>query len=106
MRLGIKGKQVAAVTSIVGLVVVALSLVHLASLARVSLQQSREHAALLVSAIYNRAFHVVPRSDNPYEALRDDPALRSILEASNYSASLTYATIVDSSDVAIAHSDP
>ena len=34
MRLGIKAKQVLGVTSIVGVVVVALSLMHLAALAR------------------------------------------------------------------------
>jgi signal transduction histidine kinase/HAMP domain-containing protein len=106
MRIGIKAKQVAAVTSIVGLTVVALSLLQLASLARVSVQESRERANILINAIFHRAFQVVPHSSNPYEALRDDPGLRSILESSNYSKGFTYAAIVDVSGVVIAHSDP
>ena len=47
MRLGIKGKQVLGVTSIVAAVVVVLSLLHLANLARVSLQESKARAELL-----------------------------------------------------------
>ena len=47
MRLGIKGKQVLGVTTIVGAVVVVLSLMHLADLARVSLDESRARAELL-----------------------------------------------------------
>ena len=106
MRIGIKAKQVAAVTSIVGLTVVALSLLQIASLARVSVQESRDRANILVNAIFHRAFQVVPRSANPAEALHDDPGLQSILESSNYSDGITYAAIVDVSSVAIAHSDP
>ncbi len=106
MRIGIKAKQVAAVTSIVGLTVVALSLLQIASLARVSVQESRDRASILINAIFHRAFQVVPRSANPYEALHDDPGLQSILESSNYSKGITYAAIVDVSGVAIAHSDP
>ncbi len=95
MRIGIKAKQVAAVTSIVGLTVVALSVLQIASLARVSVQESRERANILVNAIFHRAFQVVPRSANPYEALRNDPGLQSILESSNYSKGITYAAIAD-----------
>ena len=105
MRIGIKAKQVAAVTSIVGLAVVGLSLLQIAALARVSLQESRERGWLLRDAIFHRASQVVPQATNPYEALRDDPGLRSILESSYYSKGVTYAAIVDVSGVAIAHSD-
>jgi signal transduction histidine kinase len=106
MRIGIKAKQVAAVTSIVGLAVIALSLLQIASLARVSLQESRERGFLLRDAIFHRASQVVPQAPTPYEALRDDPGLRSILESSYYSKGVTYAAIVDVSGIAIAHSDP
>jgi signal transduction histidine kinase len=107
MRLGIKGKQVAAVTSIVGLVVVVLSVLQLGALARVSLEESRERGSLLISMIFDRARQVVPQArTNPYDALRDDPGLRSILLGSNYSKGLTYAAIVDMRGFAIAHSDP
>ena len=73
MRLGIKGKQVLGVTSIVGAVVVVLSLMHLARLARVSLEESRARAELLANAIFHRAREVVASGADPYDALRDDP---------------------------------
>jgi signal transduction histidine kinase len=105
MRIGIKAKQVAAVSSIVGLVVAAMTLLQIAALARFSLQESRERGVLLSAAIYHRAFQIFQESTDPYKTLRDDSGLRSILESVNYSKGLTYATIVDRSGIAIAHSD-
>ncbi|HEV3141327.1 MAG TPA: HAMP domain-containing protein, partial [Vicinamibacterales bacterium] len=105
MRLGIKGKQVLGVTSIVGTVVVVLSLVYVSRLARVSVEESRARAELLSKAIYHRAREVVTTGANPYEALRDDPGLRAILESSLYSKNVTFAAIVDTHDVAVAHAD-
>jgi signal transduction histidine kinase len=106
MRLGIKGKQVIGVTSIVGVVVVVLSLVHLANLARVSLEESRARAELLAYSIYHRAAAVVGENGDPYRALRGDPGLRSILESSLYSKNVTFAAIVDANGVAVVHADP
>ncbi|HVH27710.1 MAG TPA: ATP-binding protein [Vicinamibacterales bacterium] len=108
MRLGIKGKQVLGVTTIVGTVVVLLSLLYLAGLARVSLEESRARAELVASAIFHRAREVVPGVDpgGTYEALRRDPGLRSILESSLYSKNVTYAAIVDVQGIAVAHADP
>ncbi len=106
MRLGIKAKQVAGVTSIVGLAVVVLSLIHLSSLAHISLEESRARGELLANAIYHRAREVVGERGNPYEALRKDAGLRSILESSIYSKNVTYAAILDASGVAVAHTDP
>ena len=103
MRLGIKGKQVLGVTSIVGAVVVVLSLLQLSRLARVSLDESRQRAQLLANAIYHRARAVASGGDLA-RALRDDPGLRSILESSLYDANVTYAAIVDSSGQVIAQS--
>jgi signal transduction histidine kinase/HAMP domain-containing protein len=105
MRLGIKGKQVIGVTSIVGVVVVVLSLVHLANLARVSLEESRARAELLANAIFHRAREVIGGAD-PYKALREDPGLRSILQSSLYSDNVTFAAIVDATGIAVAHTDP
>ena len=50
MRLGIKGKQVLGVTSIVAAVVVVLSLLHVANLAHLSLEESKARAELLADA--------------------------------------------------------
>ena len=68
MRLGIKGKQVLGVTAIVGAVVVLLSLLYLAGLARVSLEESRSRAELVANAIFHRAREVAIASPDPVAA--------------------------------------
>jgi len=105
MRLGIKGKQVLGVTSIVGAVVVALSVLHLARLASVSLDESSARATLLANAISHRARQVQVAEDDPLESLRADPGLRAILESSLYSNNVMYAALVDVQNVAVAHAD-
>jgi signal transduction histidine kinase/HAMP domain-containing protein len=101
----IKAKQVAAVTLLVGLAVVGLSGIHLTSLVRVSLQESRSRGEMMAHAIYQRAHAVVPTAADPHAALRDDPGIRSILESTvAYSRNVTYAAVVDPAGKAIAHS--
>ena len=103
MRLGIKGKQVLGVTSIVGAVVVVLSVLQLSRLARVSLDESRARAELMSNLIYNRAREVVNAGDFA-RALRDDPGLRSTLQSSLFDKNVIYAAIVDTSGQVIAQS--
>ena len=105
MRLGIKGKQVLGVTSIVGAVVVILSLLHLARLASVSLDESRARAELLANAIVNRASEVVVTGADPYGTLRGDPGLRSILTSSLLAKDVMFAAIVDPDGHAFVHGD-
>jgi signal transduction histidine kinase len=105
MHLGIKGKQVLGVTSIVGAVVVLLSVLHLARLASVSLDESSARSELLANAIYHRAQKVVVGGADPLLSLRDDPGLRSILESSLYSKNVMYAALADVRGVAVAHAD-
>jgi signal transduction histidine kinase len=101
----IKAKQVAAVTLLVGLAVVGLSGIHLTSLVRVSLQESKSRGEMMAHAIYQRAHAVVPTAADPHGALRDDPGVRSILESTvAYSRNVTYAAVVDPRGKAIAHS--
>ncbi len=104
MRLGIKSKQVIGVTSIVAAVVVALSLLNLARLAQVSLEESQARAELLADAIYHRARDLVGAAD-PVAALAGDPGLRAILESSLYSKNVVFAAIADVNGVAVADSD-
>ena len=106
MHLGIKGKQVLGVTSIVAVVVVVLSLLHLARLASVSLEESRARAELLAHAVFHRAREVVSADADPYQSLRRDPGLRSILESALYSDNVTFAAIVDREGLAVVHADP
>ena len=111
MRLSLKAKQVAGVTLIVGLVVIVLSLIHLAWLAGVRLEESLSRGELLAHAIYQQAHEVVLKSAvkraDPATALRTDPGIRSLLDSSiAYSKNVTYAAIVDRDGVVIAHAFP
>src|SRR5215467_7264614 len=103
MRLGIKGKQVLGVTSLVGAVVVILSVLSLSRVASVSLDESRARAELVANAIFHRAFDVVARGGDPYATLRADPGLRSFLESSLYSKNVTYAALADVDGLAFVH---
>ena len=105
MRLSLKARQVAAVTSIVGAAVIVLGGLYVSGVARVRLEESRARGRFLANAIYHRTREVVAESADPYAALRADPGLRSILESSAYSPNVTYAAIVDARDMVIAHSD-
>lgn len=106
MRLSIKTKQVSGVTFLVGVAVIALSVIHLANLARVNLKETRSMGDQLLNSIYHRASDVVSAGGDPYQALRSDGGLRSILESSIYSKNVIDAAIVDVNGVAIVHTDP
>jgi two-component system, OmpR family, sensor histidine kinase VicK len=106
MRLGIKGKQIAGVTAIVGIAIVALSALHVARLAAVVLHESEARAQLLANAILHRARDLVTGTTDPYAALRTDPGLRAILESSLYGESVTDASILNPAGTIIASSDP
>ena len=106
MRLGIKAKQIAGVTAIVGVAIVALSALHVARLAEVVLHESHARGELLANAIFHRAREVVTGSKDPYAALRTDPGLRAILESSIYGESVTDASIHDTMGTIVASSDP
>ena len=105
MRLGIKGKQIAGVTAIVGIAVLVLSGLYVTGLVEVVLRGSLARGQLLSNAIFHRAREVVTTSPDPYGALRSDPGLRSILESSIYGESVTGASILDASGIVIAGSD-
>jgi signal transduction histidine kinase len=106
MPLSLKTRQVAGVTAIVGLAVVVLSGIHLAWITRTSLQESLARGELLARTVFQQAT-VVARPDDPHASLRDDPGIRSILQSGMaYSPNVTYAAIVDTGNVAIAHSSP
>lgn len=106
MRVGIKAKQIAAVTAIVGLAVVALSAVHVARLARVVLHESQARGELLANTIFHRAREVVISTNgDAYASLRNDPGLRAILESSIYGESVTEAAILDTQGIVRASSD-
>jgi signal transduction histidine kinase/PAS domain-containing protein len=101
--LSIKAKQVAGVTTLVVAIVAVLSGYHMSTLSRFLLEETASRADLLSRALYQRARIVVPeRPNDPYQALREDGGIRSILESSGYSPNVTYAAIVNPEGVAVA----
>jgi signal transduction histidine kinase/HAMP domain-containing protein len=106
MRLGIRGKQIVGVATIVGMAVATLSTLYVSRVSSVVLRESLARGQLLSNAIFHRARELVTDGDDPYAGLRSDPGLRSILAASYYGASLTGASVLDTNGVVVASSDP
>lgn len=106
MRLGIRAKQIAGVTAIVGLSVIALSGLAVERISRFLFEESITRGKILALATYQRAREVVPVSADPYAGLRDDPGLRNILQSSLYDKSVTFTAILDTQDTVVASSDP
>ena len=105
MQLTIRVKQIAAVTAIVGLSVVGLSVLHVTRLAQVGLHESQARGELLANAIFHRVRQLVATSPDPYSALRTDPGLLALLQSSIYGESVTDAAISDPAGIIVADSD-
>src|SRR4051794_17388959 len=107
MRVSLRARQTAAVTLLIALAMTVLSEQHLAQLVRVGLEDSRGIGDLLGRLIYERARETIAAGGDPVAALRTDQGIRSILESTAaYGRNVTYAAVVDTEGVAIAHSFP
>ncbi len=107
MRASLRVRQTAAVTLLIALAMIVLSLQHVANLARVGLEDSRGIGDLLGRTIYQRAREAIATGGDPETALRSDALIRSILESTAaYSRNVTYAAVVDNEGRAITHSFP
>ena len=103
--MSLKGRQVAGVTTLVVIIVAVLSVFHLASLARLSLQESVERGDMLRQMIFQQARDVVLAAPDPYPALEQDRGIRSLLESAlAYSPNVVYAAIVNRDGIAVVHS--
>jgi signal transduction histidine kinase len=105
MRLGIRAKQIAAVTTIIAVTVVALSGLYVTQLAEAVLSEHEKLAQLVAQQIYQRAFAVARQASDPYAALRQDPGLRSILQSTVYAKVLSGAAIIDTDGLVVASDD-
>jgi signal transduction histidine kinase len=107
MRVSLRAKQTAAVTLLIALAMTALSVQHLANLARVGLEGSFGIGDLIGRMIYQRARDAIAAGGDPAESLRTDHGIRSILESTAvYGRNITYAAVVDNDGRAIAHNFP
>jgi signal transduction histidine kinase len=101
VRFSIRVKQIVGVTAIVGLAVVALSIVYAARLTDVVLHESYSRGQLMAKAILHHAGVIVTGGGDPWAQLREDTGLRSIIESSAYSDNITTATMVDANGIIV-----
>lgn len=108
MRFRLKTKEVLAVTAFTVLVVIAATLLHFSQLARVSIEGAIQQAELVARQIYAQCRRDLARAPgrDPWEILRDDRDLRSLLEASvGYSTDILYVQLTDRSDTIVLHNE-
>ena len=105
MRFSIRAKQIAGVTALVGVAVVALSALYLARLGAVIVDESHARAKMQANMILHRISQMKIDPADPYASLRADPGLQSVVQASVYGEGVLYAAIVDNNDTVIMHSD-
>ena len=107
MHVGIKAKQVAGVTTLVVIVVVAISAYHVATLVRLNFEETASRGQMLATAIFHRGQEVVALGlTDPYEALREDGGIRSIIESSTANwPGVIYVAIVNKDGIAVAHNN-
>lgn len=105
MSTSIKTKQIIAVTTIVFVAVALMSVFYLLSIAGVLVEDTRARAGLLANGIFNRSAAIALEGGDLRDGLANDAGLGSILQMAGLSRQTMYAAVVDTSGVAIAHSD-
>jgi signal transduction histidine kinase len=104
----IKTKETLAVTAFTIFVVAAATVLHFFQITRVSVQGAVNQAELVARQIYAQNRRALARApdQNPWEVLRSDRELRSLLEDSvGYSTGILYVQIVDPTNTIILHSE-
>ena len=105
MPLSIKQKQVLGVTTIVVVVVVGLSVLHIGTLVRVLLEQAAARAEFAAESVSHQMRDAVTSRESAYQDLRSSPTVRAALEAAMYSPEVLYAAIVDRTRTVVAAND-
>lgn len=106
MPLSIKQKQVLGVTTIVVIVVIGLSVLHIGTLVRVLLEQGAARAELVAASVIHQTSGAVVTRETAYQDIRASATVRSALEAAMYSPEVLYAAIVDRTRTVVASNDP
>ena len=106
MRLSLKQKQVLGVTAMVAVIVIALSVLHLANTAGVLLAESRDRFELFGSSVYSQAASAITTRESAYDEVRTNRYVQAALQSALYSADVVDAAIVDPTGTVIASSDP
>lgn len=109
MRLGIRANEALVVTVLTFLAVATTTTIQMFQLSRIVVQESLEKTDLIARQIYAQMRSVLARAGHQTatEALRGDPDLRSLIDASlGYSPHLVYVLIADGEGQPILHSEP
>ncbi len=107
--MGFRGKQIATLTLVAAAVALATSLVNLAALARLTVDETRSRAELLAETLYHQAARVIRQHgrEEIEEALSSDPSLASYAEGVvGYSPTIMYVAITERGNRALVHSNP
>jgi len=107
-RLGVRGREALVVSLLTLLVVSTATAIHLSQLSRVVVQEAVKQAELIAKQIYAQTGRALQRAAgaDPLVALRDDPELRSFLDASvGYSPHLLYALVTDHTGTVLLHTE-
>ncbi len=108
MRFGLKAKETLAITLLTFLVVATTTLLHFSQLTRVTVQEALRQGELIARQIYAQSSRSQARGQgrNPWEVLKRDRELRSLIEASvAYSPDLLYVLLADQTGKVILHSE-
>jgi len=106
MRISVRTKQVAGVSSIVFAVVALLGGYYVLSLAGLLIGETRTRTELIVESIYNMIAHLSQDGGDLATAITTDGGLRTTLESASSFPYTQYAAVVDRDGVALAHNDP
>jgi signal transduction histidine kinase len=106
MPLSIKQKQVLGVTTIVVLVVVGLSVLHIGTLVRMLLEQASTRAQFVAESVIHQTGGAVVSRETAYQDIRSSATVRAALESAIYSPEVLYAAIVDPTRTVVAANDP
>ena len=108
MRWGLRTKEVVGIVALTFVVVTSATLVHLAQLTRVVVENAAQQAELIAKQIYAQTGQSLARARRRPSGgeLQPEPELQSLLEASvGYSPYLVYALIADGAGRVILHSE-
>jgi signal transduction histidine kinase len=106
VHLGIKAKQIAGVSLIVGLAVIGLSLLYLTFVAGTLITAASESGGFVADTVFERAKYVVSGAADPWAAIAADKGLSAIFTASYGQSNITYVTICNAGSMVVVSSIP
>lgn len=108
MRLSLRVKEGLAIAALVGLAVGITTVVHLASVARLRMNEAVATGGLMARQLFLQASRALAGARGaPADILRRDAGVRALLDAMvGYSPTVVYGGITDPGGRALVHSDP